>query len=568
MEQAGTYWPKLAQGRASRRRVLKSGLAGAGAVAAAAAVGCAPSGGPAARRRAGPPAGGALRFATALPVSYGLDPQAERGTGLEIFPRLYGYLHHVDPQRDDALVLDHAARVEQADAATLLLRLRPDVRFQDVAPTNGRSVAAADVVASVLRYRDHPLAVNKLWHLTVLDRIDAPDAYTVRVVTKRPYAYSLQVLGDIAAGAILPKEAIDSHADLRAASAGSGPFALDKADAAAGIWRIVRNAAYFGSRPYVDAMQWRVFADDASKAAAFGRREFEVMDARDAAEAQSAQVAGVLVDAKPSLAWLSLGLRLDAAPLADPRVREAIDLALDRDALIRGIAPAGGVVLGPVNPHLAGGYWSLPEADVRAAFGGSRQPDERVARARALLAAAGAPAPSLALQTVNTPRMIDVATAVREQLRSAGLDVRIDELEPLAWFVNFRKGAFQMTLIPHEPYESPDIPTRFFHSRGIDGTGNMFALRDANIDALVERSWGESRRSLRRATLLDAQRQMLASRAMLQLFTNAGYTATWEDVQGRGAQLVGSFAQYNYRQWLETPADRARREKQDAAASS
>ncbi|MHB8684613.1 MAG: ABC transporter substrate-binding protein, partial [Dehalococcoidia bacterium] len=500
-----------------------------------------------------PRPGGTLRTGTAVPLTYGLDPHLERGTGLAIVPRVYGYLQHIDMQNGDAVLLDHAASVEQPDAVTLVFHLRPDVRFQDVPPVNGRAVTAQDVVASVLRYRDNPLVVDKLWHTTVLDRIEALDAGTVRVVTRRPYVYSLQNLGDINAGAILPHEVVDGHADLQTSGAGSGPFTIDHADPAARIWRIARNAGYYRSPvPYLAAMQWQVFADDASKLAAFERRELDQVDNRDKSESQAARAANphIVVDAEPSLAWLSLGLRIDAPPFNDARVREAIDIAIDRAALIRDIAPAAGIVLGPVNPHLAAGYWSLPESDVRAASEGASPEDQRRAHAKALLAAAGAAGAAIAVQTTNTPRMIDLATAVREQLLRVGLDVRIEELDALTWFVNFRKGAFQSTLISHAPYESPDLPTRFFHSAGVDGSGNMFGLHDPAIDALVERSWGEADRPTRRQTLLDAQRLMLPSRAMLQLFTSAGYSSAWDYVRNRRPELIGSLAQYNYAQWL------------------
>jgi peptide/nickel transport system substrate-binding protein len=556
------YWSTLAQRRISRRRALAGGTAVAAATIAAAA-GCARSGGTPHHTAPSPPQGGTLRFGTALPVAYGLDPHVERGAGLAIFPKVYGYLHHVDAQQNDTTLLDHAGSVEQPDAMTLLFRLRSDVRFQDVAPADGRPVASSDVAASVLRYRDSPLAVNKIWHTTVLDRIETPDASTLRVITKRPYVYSLQWLGDISAGAILPREQVDSHADLRTAGSGSGPFAIDHIDTKSQLWRLKRNAGYY-KKPavYLDAMQWHVYPDDASKVAAFGRRDVDAIDARDKAEAQAAQAkdSSILVDAKPSLASLALGLRTDAPPLSDARVREAIDIALDRDALIRDIAPGGGAVTGPVNPHLAGGYWSLPETEVRAAFGGAEQDDGRIARAKALLAAAGGPDAQLALQTVDSPRMIDLATAIREQLLQIGIDLRIDELDPLTWFANFRTGRFQITLISHEPYESTDMPTRFFHSGGVDANGNMFALHDAGIDALVERSWGEDNRAGRRTTLLAAQRLMLGSRAMLQLFTNAGYNATWDSIQDRGESLIGSLAQYHVGQWIETPAARQKRE--------
>ena len=202
---------------------------------------CGRSGSGSTPTEATPRAGGTLRTATALPMEYGLDPHVERGAGLAIFPRVYGYTHHVDFENDDALVLDHASSIEQPDETTTLIRLRPDVRFHDVTPVSGRAVTAHDVVASVLRYRDHRLVTEKLWHTTVLDRIEASDDTTVRVVTRRPYVYSLQQLGDLSAGVIIPRELVESGADLRLSGVGSGPFAVSHVDPPARTWRIARN---------------------------------------------------------------------------------------------------------------------------------------------------------------------------------------------------------------------------------------------------------------------------------------------------------------------------------------
>ncbi|HEX5480771.1 MAG TPA: ABC transporter substrate-binding protein, partial [Dehalococcoidia bacterium] len=477
--------------RISRRRALAGLAVSAGGAMLAAACGRSGSGAPAA---ATPHTGGTLRVATALPVEYGLDPHVERGAGLAIFPRVYGYTHHVDFENDDAIVLDQAASVEQPDALTTLIRLRPGVRFQDIAPVSGRAVTAHDVVASVLRYRDHQLVTDKLWHTSVLDRIEAADDTTVRVLTRRPYVYSLQQLGDVSAGAIIPRELVDANADLRMSGVGSGPFSIDHADPDARVWRLARNGAYFRAPlPYLDGMEWRVYDDDDAKLAAFATGKADQVDNRDRPESitTGAGAAHAVIDAHPSLAWLSLGLRIDHPPFNDARFRHALDVAIDRDALIRGLAPDDGMVLGPVNQHLARGFWSLPESEVRAAFAvpGSGEVI-RTDAARQLLSAAGAGSASFTIQTVNTPRMIDVASAIRQQLLAVGLDVRIDELDEVTWFANFRKGAFEATVISHAPYETPDMPSRLYHSSGVDGTANQFGLHDSNIDMLIERSWG------------------------------------------------------------------------------
>lgn len=548
MTSDSTYWASATQARVSRRRLLGAGSAALTAAAAISVVGCG-SGErtPSANK---PRSGGTLRTGTTLPIASGVDPQIETGSGLAIFPRIYGYLLHVDTQ--DAVVLDHAASVEQPDATTYIVRLRQDIRFQDIAPVNGRAVSAEDAAASILRYRDNPIVTNKTWHTTVLDKAEPVDATTLRVTTRRPYVYSLRELGAIGAGAILPKELVASQTDITAFSIGSGPFRLDEIRPAE-YARIARSDTYYRSPvPYLDAMEWSVFANDDAKIADFNARQIDVMRNRDAAEAQSFRdVDGdIEVAAEPSLSCVSLGIRYDRAPLSDRRVRGAVDLALDRDALIRDIALSNGEVLGPVNPHLDQGFWSLTTSDVSAAHSGAVPIGERRASARALVEAAGAVGATFRLQVPKIPQLIDVATVVRQQLLAIGLEAALEELDLVVWFTNFRRGQFDATLISHLPYESPDIPTRFYHSGGPGGTASMFAFADGTIDGLVERSWGETDRTARQKSLLDAQKLMLYARPMIQLFTGTGYTTARTSVRNRHPELIGSAAQYNYEQWI------------------
>src|SRR6185295_13446032 len=190
------YWSRIEQARISRRRTLAGATALVAAGALYAAVGCTGDDGKSAPATETPRRGGTLRTGVSLPLSSGLDPQIERGSGLEIFPRVYGYLFHVDP-RDDSTILDHALSVEQPDATTIVVALRDDVHFQDIAPVSGRTVTASDAVASIGRFRDNPLAINKLWHAQVLDSATAVDPTHLRITLKRPDVYSLSRLGAI-----------------------------------------------------------------------------------------------------------------------------------------------------------------------------------------------------------------------------------------------------------------------------------------------------------------------------------------------------------------------------------
>lgn len=215
---SGVPWERIGRVRVSRRRALAGGAAVTAGAAAVALVGC--GGGKDARPDANPRSGGTLRTGTTLPLSSGLDPHLEQGTGLAIFPRVYGYLLHVDP-RDDTVIKDHAESIEQPDASTTIVRLRGDVKFQDVSPVSGRPVNAEDAKLSIERFRDNQVALNRTWHATVLDKAEAVDSRTLRITTKRPYAYTLHALGDINAGAIIPKELIASQESLAFSGVGA-----------------------------------------------------------------------------------------------------------------------------------------------------------------------------------------------------------------------------------------------------------------------------------------------------------------------------------------------------------
>jgi peptide/nickel transport system substrate-binding protein len=499
---------------------------------------------------AGPRAGGTLRIGTTSPFS-GLDPQTEAGTGLAIAARLYGYLLHVDP-RDDSIIYDQTEALEQPDATTLIFKLRPGIAFHDVDPVRGRAVSAEDVVVSIVRFRDNPIATGKVFHREILDRAEALDDRTVRVTLRRPYAYALAYLGDIAAGAIVPKETVEQELSLYMAAAGSGPFKLESAQPPDRA-RIVRNDAYYRAPvPYVDAMSWEVFAGQSALAAAMGDGLIDMMPAgaRQDARALAAEKPDIQVTPEPSLSWLALAMRMDVPPLHDPRVRGAIDLALDRDAMIRDIAGGDGRVLGPVNPHLADGYWSLFEDDVREAFGGSAAIGDRRESAKQLLAAAGVPQLTLRLQVAAVPSLLDLAGSVKQQLFEIGITAEVEPLDLLVWFTNFRRGSFELILGSQPPYETADIPLRFFHARGPDGTGSPMAFADGTTDSLIERSWGEMDREQRRNTVREAQRAIIVQRPMIELFTGIGYSAAWSRVRDRRPGLTGSLAQYNYELWL------------------
>jgi peptide/nickel transport system substrate-binding protein len=544
------FWDQYARARVSRRRAIRSGAVAVIAAGGVALVGCDLRGGGSSHNDedAGTPRqGGTLRFGTTVPASYGLDPHLEQGGDLPIIARLYGYPFHVDP-RDDSLILDHAASVEQPASDVYVVRMG-DHAYHDGAPAFGRRVRSHDMVHSMWRYRDHPLVVNHWWHANMLEGSGGSEERTVVIKTRRPYVYSLAEMGDINGGAILPQETIEQALDLRAGGAGSGPMQLGLT-AGSGRVQLVRFDGHKPEMAWVDAMEWQTFSNDEEMLAAFDERRLDVValsSSRAASEARS--IGGATLLEQPSLSWLSLGFRVDRAPFADARVRRAIDIGLDRASIVDAAGGASDLT-GPVSARLADGYWSLTLEEIAAAQLADRPADERRAEAQMLISAAGAAGASCVLRTADSPERRDLAEIIAQQLEGIGLTATVEALDQTSWYFAYRRGNFDAILISHPPFETPDASLRLYHSSGGGAETNPFGFGDPGIDRLIERSWREASREERRETILEAQRLMIEARALIHLFAPNEYAAAHGYVGDSGIDLPGSLARYHFRQWL------------------
>ena len=551
-----SYWERLRKRKLSRRAVLGGGLGAFGLAVVACDSGGGNEPGPGETPAAPdgePKRGGTIIFGSAVPPTFGLDPHIELALGLLIFPKVYGYVLHQDP-RDESIILDQGASWEQPDELTYVLRLQPGVRFQDIPPVGGREVEAEDVVASQRRFLEHPFVLSKIWHEEVLDTVEATDSLTVVVKTKRPYVYSLEALGSILAGVIIPQELASPEEDLNTKGVGSGPFMIDKVALKEEI-SIVRNPGYFRQPlPYVDRLVWKIVPDDATKMAALRARQIDATGLRDRIELDEARgISGDLSTSEvPSLFYHSFAMQMSKPLFSDMRVAEAIDIGIDRQAIIDKITFGDGEIMGAINQHMAEGFWALPESELREAYGMNLSKEERVAKARALLSSAGAEGSALTIRVPTLSTALDVATLLENQLKTIGLDVRLEPQELLVWLVNAMQGEFDAIVIPHLPYESPDNATRYYHSQGRGNVGQGFNYDNPEFDRLIVQSWGQFDRDERRATLLELQRAILQTHApMLNLFTGLNYGASWNYVKGLQPELPQSLQQYVYTLWLD-----------------
>jgi peptide/nickel transport system substrate-binding protein len=258
---------------------------------------------------------------------------------------------------------DLAESWTQPDDLTYIFKLRPGVKWHNIAPVNGRELVADDITYSFQRIIDLKTYASIL---ASVGKIEAVDRSTVKITLEKVNADFLPGLCSQYAR-IVAKEVVDRNGNLEGPPViGTGPWLFEKWSANDGLVT-KRNPDYFlKGLPYADGYETYRSADPSFPDNAFRAKKINVLGTAPSPETQDQlkkDIPGVafkfiLNDAVGD----ELGLNVTRPPFNNLKVRQAVSKAIDPqqviDTIYRGQAKlAAGITL----PQLD---WSLPEAEL------------------------------------------------------------------------------------------------------------------------------------------------------------------------------------------------------------
>jgi len=402
-----------------------------------------------------------------------------------------------------------AERWQNPDERTYVFDLRPGLRFSD-----GSLVTAEDVVASLEAH------VKRHWifqdYLQSIESVHAEGERRVVIRTRYPY---LILLFKLPWGMVLPRAAL---AKDPVPPIGTGPYRLDSWTPGRGF--VLRRNAYFrGPAPAYETARFVVEPDA-------DRRLAMLVEGRaDVADHVPFDRLGAL-EADPRLRLyagagnrvLMLGMRIDRAPFSDPRVREALDLSLDRGELVdRVFAGRTEAASQPIPRGIAGFNPELAVTRVDRA------------RARRLLAEAGfANGLELGLAGPDNRYVQDrqVLQEVARQLAEVGVKVRVEAMDKADYFPKLLARRVDFFLIGWacQGGEAGEALDPLFHSPLRPGLGgeNFFFLADAEVDRRIDAANASTRQSDRIEQLQAALARLAQLRPVLPLVVQPEAVAT------------------------------------------
>ncbi len=436
-----------------------------------------------------------------------LDPTLARTfVGRIVFAALCDKLLDVDEKL--AIVGQLAEKWEwSADSKALTLKLRSGVTFHD-----GEKFDAAAVKFNLERHKPLP-GSNRRGELAPLVSVDVVDAMTVRLNLSAPFSPLLAVLADRAGMMVSPKAAQAAGAAFGNKPVCSGPYkfvervAQDRMvfERYEGYW----NKAAIGFQK----ITYTPVPDATVRLANLKSGQFDFIERVATSDVEKLgsdkryKVARITEIGYQGIT-INIGKSEQAQknPLGrDARVREALELSLDRQGLAQ-------VVMD--NEAVVGNQWVAPSNAFYAK--NVPMPKRDIARAKALLKEAGVPNPSFTLVTTTSSDAQRLALVIQAMTREAGFDVKIQAAEFATSLNMADKGEFEAYVLAWSGRPDPDGNVFSFHA--CKQPLNYAGYCDAQTDELLNQARTQRELAERKKAYDQVAAKVLKERPVIYLY--------------------------------------------------
>jgi peptide/nickel transport system substrate-binding protein len=390
--------------------------------------------------------GQTLRFGLAEDPDI-LDPTLARTfVGRIVFAALCDKLFDID---ENLNIVPQLATSYQwsPDSKALTIKLRQGVTFHD-----GEKFDAAAVKYNIERHKTMA-GSNRRGELAPVSSVDVIDAATVRLNLSAPFSPLLAQLADRAGMMVSPKAAQAEGDKFGAKPVCSGPFRFVERVAQDRI-ALERYPDYWNKGEiHFDKIVYLPIVDSTVRLANLKSGQLDFIERVGTSDVPALKTDNRFkISRITEIGYQGITINVGKSDLAqknplgkDPRVREAFELALDREGIVQvamdGEATVGNQWVPPSNAFYAKNV-PMPKRDV--------------AKAKALLQAAGVPNPSVTLMTPTTSDTQKIAQVVQSMVKEAGFDVKIQSTEFATSLNMADKGDYEAYVLAWSGRADPD----------------------------------------------------------------------------------------------------------------
>ncbi len=389
------------------------------------------------------------------------------------------------------------------DGRVYTFHLRTNASFHD-----GRPVRSADVKASLLRALAPGTTGGRSWPLYPIrgarayasgqskevTGIATPDDSTVVLTLEEPLNVFPKLLA-MPVAAVVPSP---TPKDFDQKPTGSGPWKFVSWSHDDAIV-LARNETYWGGAPRSDSLRIRIIPEPLTQAAEYESGHLSVVEVPIGETRRWEQAHGQELQRRPVIREYYVAINTTRGPLRDPRVRRALNHAVDVPTLLSTLFMNRGVrSAGSLPPGIAG-------------YDSTRTPYAyNPAEAKRLLKEAGYPVGfPLKLWRTQRAELARLAQSIQQNLAEVGIRAEIVERDASSAREAVRHGEADLFLTDWwADYPDPEnFNYPLFHSRNKGPGGNYAFLTDSTLDSMIARARAttDSAENVRLARAIDAR---------------------------------------------------------------
>ncbi len=495
--------------------------------------------------------------------------QASIGDITSLIPNITtdGASHEVGGLIYDGLVqtdkdLNYAPSIAESwqfskDCLTLTFKLRKNVKWHD-----GKPFTADDVIFTYKAIMNPKTPTAYRDDFEPVNDVTAPDAYTIRVTYKQPFAKALGSWGTY----MLPKHLLEKYVDegkLREAPqnttnpVGTGPYKFQEWKGGEKVVLVANKDYYVEGRPYLGRIVYRVIPSQATIFLELKARGVDMSLLTAVQFARQTDYPAFKKDYQkfqyPGNAYTYFGFNLKDPRFADRRVRQAFAHAINKQELIDGVVMGlARDATGPLRP----GSWAYTDKVKRYPYD--------PAKAKQLLAAAGwtdkggdgilrnkegQPFTFTIRTNQGNDERKKIAEIIQERLKEIGVQTDIQTIEWAAFLKEYiKQRRFEAIVLGWGTGTDPDQYPVWHSSQAGPDQLNHVSYANPEVDALLEKGRISCHQKERVATYRRIQEILAEDQPLIFLYFKDALPAVSSRVYGIKPEPAG--ISYNFIDWF------------------
>ena len=440
------------------------------------------------------------------------------------------------------------------------INLRKGVMFPDKPGVmKSRELVAEDVVYSYNRLDKSPKKIPT--YFDHIEKVEVTGKHSLRFTFKHYFSEWDYRFGWGYYSAIVPKEVSDAGAGNWKNLNGTGPFMLTDYVQGNAVtfskndlyWDKEKVAGQSYKLPFVDKIIYRTIKDEAAFLTALRTAKLDVLEGLrwSAVEELKKNAPALKFKRNVDTGGTFIAMRVDTKPFDDIRVRRALNMAVNKDEIVKAYYGGNAVLFGyPMHPDYTGYYETLDQMTVSAQELFKYNPD----KARALLAEAGFPKGfTFKTQVCScSPDHMDLAPLIAAYLEKVGVKMEIQPMEYGAFLSAMTTKTNAAGYMMRNGHTNPTTSIR--KSFVTKQTWNPSQYSDPDFDKRMADTYKEPDEGKRKLLIKLMTRDIVEKAPYIWLPTPVGYSAWWPWVKNYDGELrAGSErpAPIHARMWVD-----------------